>query len=296
MTDPPFIGPVEAPNLHVMSFNIRRRMRHLRPGSPDRWDRRRAFVKRLLESERPTLLGMQEALPDQAGFVRHALGEGYRSIGYGRNADRRGEGCPLFYEAERLTLLRWKQTALSDTPDRPGSMTWGNRVPRIMLDATFLDRSTGLEFRVINTHLDHWSRRSRVRAAEVVRGAVAASSVPTLVTGDFNTGAGSLPWVAITAGGTLEDSWDTASERLGEGWGTFPNYREPGLDRKRIDWILATPSITVLRAGTNVARVGGGWPSDHAPVQAVVAISACRTHVGREAAEPERRPTTTGET
>lgn len=272
MTDPPLIGPVTAPQLQVMSFNIRRRMPRLMPGSPDRWNRRRRLVQRLLEAELPTLLGVQEALPDQANFVRHALGDRYRSIGYGRNADRRGEGCPVFYDAHRVLLLDWSQTALSDTPHEPGSTTWGNRVPRVLIDATFRDRSTGVEFRMLNTHFDHRSRLSRVRSAELVRATVAKLSLPTIVTGDFNTSVGSLPFAAITAAGNLVDTWETATERLSDAWGTFPDYRPPRLDRKRIDWILVTPAVSVRSTGINVTRFNDRWPSDHAPVQALVTL------------------------
>ena len=48
MTDAPLIGPVAAPDLHVMTYNIRRRMRGSRPGGPDRWATRRSLVRRIL--------------------------------------------------------------------------------------------------------------------------------------------------------------------------------------------------------------------------------------------------------
>ncbi|MES2092574.1 MAG: endonuclease/exonuclease/phosphatase family protein [Actinomycetota bacterium] len=272
MTDIPLLGPVAAPQLHVMSFNIRRRMPRRLPGSPDRWSRRRPLISRLLEAEVPTILGVQEALPDQAGFVRHALGERYRSVGFGRNANQRGEGCPLFYDAERLRLLHWEQTALSDTPSVAGSTTWGNKVPRVLVDATFLDRATGHEFRALNTHFDHRSRLARMNSATLVRTLVASGPLPTIVTGDFNTSVDSLPYEAIIAENTLVDTWDVAVERVTDAWGTFPDYRRPRLDRKRIDWILTTPGISVSRTGINVARFDGGWPSDHAPVQAIITL------------------------
>ena len=272
MTDIPLLGPVTAPELQVMSFNIRRRMPRLLPGNPDRWVKRRPLVARLLESEAPTIIGVQEALPDQAAFLRHVLGNRYRSVGYGRNADRGGEGCPLFYDGRRLAMLQWKQTALSDTPDASGSSTWGNKVPRVLLEAVFRDRETGLEFRVLNTHFDHRSRNARIHSATLVRAIVATSPLPALVTGDFNTSVGSLPYQAITTGGTLVDTWDVAAEHVSEAWGTFPDYRPPRLDRKRIDWILATSGISVSRTGVNVARFDGAWPSDHAPVQAIVTL------------------------
>ncbi|QNE48418.1 endonuclease/exonuclease/phosphatase family protein [Glaciihabitans sp. INWT7] len=255
-----------------MTFNIRRRMPRLLPGNPDRWVKRRPLVARLLESEAPTIIGVQEALPDQAGFLRHALGRSYRPIGFGRNADKRGEGCPLFYDAHRLQLLQWEQTALSDTPAAPGSTTWGNKVPRVLVDAIFRDRETDLELRVMNTHFDHRSRNARIHSASLVRALVADDSLPTVLTGDFNTSVGSLPFEEITHGGTLVDTWAVAVERVTDAWGTFPDYKPPRLDHKRIDWILATAGIRVAKTGVNVTRFDGSWPSDHAPVQAIISL------------------------
>jgi len=253
-----------------MTYNIRRRMTRLMPRSPDRWDRRRVLIRRLLQAEQPVILGVQEALPDQAGFVRHALGESYRSIGYGRNANKRGEGCPIFYDRDRVELLSWRQTALSDTPLVPGSTSWGNTTPRIVVAATFRERESGDEFRAINTHFDQFSRRSRMRSVHEILRLVGESPLPTVVTGDFNTDDQSLPHQLFAGSGIIRDTWDTAQLRLTESWGSFANYGPPKLERKRIDWILATPTVSVLRVGINVTRYDGKWPSDHAPVQAVV--------------------------
>ena len=270
MTDSALIGPVVAPDLHVMTYNIRRRLPHLNPRSPDRWVHRQPLLRRLLRVEQPALLGVQEALFDQAGFVRHALGEHYRSIGYGREANKGGEGCPIFYDSRRLRVLGWQQSALSDTPEAPGSTSWGNRVPRLVIGATFRDLATGTEFQAVNTHLDHRSRTSRLRSADKLRRIVSASPLPTIMTGDFNTDADTDPYDALTGHGLLLDTWDTTEERLTEVWETFLNYRPPRHQHKRIDWILVSPGITVRKAAINVTRYEGGWPSDHAAVQAVV--------------------------
>ncbi|WP_010204689.1 endonuclease/exonuclease/phosphatase family protein [Salinibacterium sp. PAMC 21357] len=267
------IGPVEAPALQVMSYNIRRRGPELLPRSPDLWRRRRPLIKRLLAAEQPALLGVQEALFTQARFVRQALGEHYRSIGYGREKNTGGEGCPIFYDSRRLQVIEWRQTALSDTPNIPGSTSWGNRTPRIVVEAIFLDLATGIQFQAINTHLDHRSRTSRLRSADALRSIVQATPHPTIMTGDFNTDAATDPYDQLTGNGLLVDTWDTAAERVTQVWGTFPNYGPPKHNRKRIDWVLATPSVTALQAAINVTRYERGWPSDHAPVQAVVRLA-----------------------
>ena len=257
------IGPVDAPGLHVMSYNIRRRLPKLLP-------RNQPLMRRLLTAEQPSLIGVQEALFTQKEFVLRALGEHYRALGHGREKNTGGEGCPIFYDSRRLEMVEWRQSALSDTPTVAGSVSWGNRTPRVVVEATFRDLATGIHFQAVNTHLDHRSRTSRLRSAEALRNIVQATPHPTIMTGDFNTDADTHPYAELTGNGLLLDTWNTAEERLTQGWGTFPNYGPPKRNRKRIDWILATPGVIAESAGINVTRYEGGWPSDHAPVQAVV--------------------------
>ena len=141
MTDAALIGAVTPPDLHVMTYNIRRRLPHVMPGSPDRWNTRRPLVRRILAAEQPTILGVQEALADQVDDLADALGSRYRWIGYGRNPSGRGERCPIFYDAERLELTHWRQLALSSTPEVAGSRSWGNLVRRVVVEAEFTDRA-----------------------------------------------------------------------------------------------------------------------------------------------------------
>lgn len=270
MVDSPLIGPVDEPALHVMTYNIRRRMPRAAPRSPDRWTKRAHALRHVLSREQPTVLGVQEALPDQTEFVARSLGSHYRGIGDGRDADGTGEECPVFFDTRRLELLQWRQVALSDTPRVRGSRSWGNRIPRMLVWALFTDLATGIQFRVLNTHFDHQSRRSRVRSAELVRQLVDASAGPAIVTGDFNTSVGTTPYSELVLGGTLRDAWRTAGMQLTPAWGTYPNYRPPARDRKRIDWILANSSVDVRSVGINPVGLGAVAGSDHLPVQAVV--------------------------
>lgn len=271
MTDA-LIGPVEPPELHVMTYNIRRRLDRRGRRRADRWTHRRPLVQSLVRAERPTLLGVQEVRPDQALALQEALGTRYRSVGRGRNRGGRGEGNPLFFDGERLELLDWTQEALADRPDEAGSRGWGNLVPRALVTATFRDRATADELFVVNTHFDHLSDRARRRSAQAVRGRIAAQERPAIAMGDLNTGERTPAIEELFRDGVLTDAWAEASHRLTAEWGTFANYREPRVGAARIDWIAVTRQFDVLRAGINPARIDGWWPSDHLPVQAVVRV------------------------
>lgn len=263
------IGPTPAPGLHVMSYNIRRRFTKYLPGSPDRWDARAPLIAELLRDERPALLGAQEAMHSQAVAVSRALGPEYHRIGFGRNADGHGEGCPTFYDTTRLRLEEWRQVALSPTPEKPGSRGFGNMIPRIAVVADFTDTSTGGPLRHINAHLDHISKPSRMASIELLLRVAAETDSPTVVTGDMNTGIASAPHHAATDSGALIEAWSASSVRLTPEWGTYSNYKAPSRGR-RIDWMLVSPGVEVDRIGINTRRFDGRAPSDHEALQAVL--------------------------
>jgi endonuclease/exonuclease/phosphatase family metal-dependent hydrolase len=266
------IGPTPPPDLQVMTYNIRRRMTGPLVRPADRWREREPRMQRLLRAERPSLLGTQEVMPSQLSTLTTALGPSYRVLGHGRDRNGQGEGCPILFDADRLELLAWEQLALSDDPAARGSRSWGNLVPRVAVHAEFRDRATSARFVAINTHFDHLSRASRVRAAEFLRRRVADQSLPAVVTGDLNADDDSPALGELFDDDQLVDAWETASERSSPRWGTFPNYGSVRWAAKRIDWIAVTPDIEVRNVGINARRFDGRWPSDHLPVQAVLRI------------------------
>jgi endonuclease/exonuclease/phosphatase family metal-dependent hydrolase len=266
------MGAASAPDLHVMSFNIRRAMDGPLVRPADRWRRRSPAVTALLGSEAPTVVGLQEVRPRALGVIRDALGPRYRSLGRGRGTHGDGEGTPILYDTSRLTLRAWSQQALSDTPTTPGSRGWGNLIPRILVAAEFTDEATGRPLLVVNTHLDHLSRASRVRSAHAILELTSRSTSPVVAMGDLNTGDGSAAVRALIAGG-LVDSWDAAESRLSPEWGTCPGYRPARAGGHRIDRILVAPGIRVREAAVNDRSFDGIRPSDHLPVQALLTMS-----------------------
>src|SRR4051794_35225693 len=160
----PVIGPVSAPRLHLMTLNIRRRMA-VPLSDADRWGRRRPLLGRLLALERPSVLGVQESLPDQSADLVAALGPRYAVTGTGRDADGGGERCEIHIDTERLRFVDVSTRWLSDRPNVPGSRSYGNALPRVVVQAELEDVQLGGRFHVLVTHFDHLSRRSRRESA-----------------------------------------------------------------------------------------------------------------------------------
>jgi endonuclease/exonuclease/phosphatase family metal-dependent hydrolase len=290
------VGAVPAPDLHVMTYNIRRRLPAL-PHSPDRWDTRKQLLRTLLEAEQPTLLGAQEALADQVDFVGGILGAHYRWVGTGRQADGSDESNPIFYDTRRLDLTGWRQWALSETPEMPGSRSWGNMVRRVVVSADFTDIATNARLLAFNTHFDHLSWRSRLRSASFLldRIRLARAAEPdaaVVVTGDFNANADSAVYRRLTEDGVLRDTWTTAARQLSPQWGTISHYKRRRPGGARIDFVLVGPGVQVQSVGINAVRFDGRAASDHEPVQAVLRLfpepesGAAATVVGPGEATP----------
>ncbi|PRX46153.1 endonuclease/exonuclease/phosphatase family metal-dependent hydrolase [Prauserella shujinwangii] len=266
------IGRAPGDTLHVISFNIRYDA-GAAPGSADSWTDRRPVLAEFLETERPTVLGVQEALYHQVKQVAADLPPYTDWIGLGREGGGRGEFMAVYFDITRVEPLDFDHFWLSDTPSVIGSRSWGNTVVRMVTWVRFRDRRTGKEFVHVNTHFDHRSENSRVRSAELVRDRIAGfdPALPVVLTGDFNTPAPGSESFRVLTGGGLRDTW-TEGRQLTPAWGTFPNYRDPVEGGTRIDWVLVNPGVSVLASAINPFRVDGRYPSDHLPVQALVRL------------------------
>lgn len=250
--------------IRVMSLNIRY-------PSPDdganRWPLRRALAIRTIAAADPDVIGMQEMFREQGRDVVDAL-PGFSCVGTGRRGGRDDEHMGLFWRRDRLTLVRWGQFWLSDTPDVPGSISWGNVFPRMVTWGEFSRPADGSRFNVFNTHFPYRAEdgAAREKAAQLLVERIGdlSAKLPVVLTGDFNDVPGSAPHAILTAG--LSDAWTAAVRRSGPE-GTYNGFGGDG-DR-RIDWVL-TRGFRVDEARTILRREGGVFPSDHWPVLAVL--------------------------
>lgn len=262
-------GPTDGAELGVMSFNLR----YASTRTPHPWAGRRPLVAELLRREQPAILGTQEGLAGQLRDLDAAL-PGYARVGQGRKGGDRDEFVAVFFDTRRVTPLAHGDFWLSDTPAVPGSRSWGNSLPRMATWVRFRDRRTGTEFAIVNTHLDNASETARVRGAELVRDTVDGfdPGLPVILTGDFNAPAErSTAYRTLLAAG-LTDTWTAAFTRLTPRYATYHGYGPPVLDGDRIDWILTRGAVTVPAAGINTFARDGESPSDHFPVQALLAL------------------------
>ncbi|MEF3304125.1 endonuclease/exonuclease/phosphatase family protein [Paenibacillus sp. GYB003] len=254
--------------LKVMSFNLRTAA--AKDDHP--WAKRLSVAKALIQSEKPDLLGTQEGIRSQLTDLESAL-PGYKWIGEGRDRGGQGEYMAIFYNEARLKPLRQRHFWLSDTPDVPGSKSWGNSYPRMATWVLFEDRTTGHRFYAVNTHLDHQSEAARQLGAGLIARSIGefGEDAPVLLTGDFNAAVGSGPYRILTAEGKLKDAVRDAAAKVNENVGTFHGYKGGG-SGQTIDWILYRGDVRVARSEVVTFSEGGQFPSDHYPVTAEIAF------------------------
>lgn len=252
-----------APALTVMSLNIRM------PSDGDGanlWEKRRDLTFTTIRAADPDLIGTQELFQRQGDDVVKALPQ-YSWLGTDRYGGHKDEHMGIFYRRDRLKIVEQGQFWLSDTPEVPGSITWGHPLPRMVNWATFETRE-GRRFRFYNTHFPYRDEDddARTRGAQLLADRIAAGpkDLPVIVTGDFNTTADKPAHAVLTK--TLADAWLGGAPRQGPDV-TFHGFTGKG-DR-RIDWIL-TRGVTVERVATIDTHRGEVYPSDHYPVVARV--------------------------
>jgi endonuclease/exonuclease/phosphatase family metal-dependent hydrolase len=269
----PATTPTEpAAGLCVVTYNLR----FASPTGPNAWPIRRPLVVEAIRRLDPDVMGTQEGLYQQLRELASDLPD-YDWIGLGRDGGSRGEFMAVFYRRSRLEPMAFDHFWLSDTPDRIGSATWGNRNRRMVTWVQFLDRTTGQRFYFWNTHLDHEVQAAREKGAALIRERVASlkDGLPVVLVGDFNAAAGGNPaYDILTRDGFFTDTWLVAGEREGENLGTFNGFEKVPVGGPRIDWILVRGRAEVARVRIDAWQKEGRFPSDHFPVAAWLRLVA----------------------
>jgi endonuclease/exonuclease/phosphatase family metal-dependent hydrolase len=260
--------------VEVLSFNIRYGTAN---DGANAWPYREHLVYHVIRRQQSDFVGLQEALRFQIDAIREALPE-YDEVGVGRDDGKEaGEYAAILYKPDRWRADDGGTLWLSDTPDVPGSMTWGNEITRIVTWARFVEKESGRAVWIFNTHFDHVSQPSRERSAELLASRIAARSSddPVIVTGDFNAGEANpailyLKNTTQRSPVTLVDTFRVVhpeARAVGTGGG-FEGLR----DGPKIDYIFVEPDAKVRQARIIRDQSDGRYPSDHFPVYAEIAL------------------------
>lgn len=260
--------------VHVTSFNIRY---GTADDGGDAWPHRKELVYGVIRGQDSDFVGLQEALRFQIDAIRESVPD-YDEVGVGRDDGKEaGEYSAILYKSDRWRAEDSGTLWLSDTPDVPGSMTWGNEITRIATWARFVEIETGRAVWLFNTHFDHVSQPSREKSAQLLASRIAqrGSDDPVIVTGDFNAGEANpailyLKNATKRSPVTLVDTFRVLhpdEQPVGTGGG-FEGLR----DGPKIDYVFAEPDAKVGKAGIVRDHRNGRYPSDHFPVYAEITL------------------------
>ena len=148
-------------SLIVMTFNIRY---GTASDGENAWPKRKQLVIDRIRQSKADIVGLQEVLRFQIDELIAAMPE-YSFVGVGRDDGKSGgEHAAILYRHATLELGPDGIVAthgdfwLSDTPETPGSKSWGNNITRVCTWARLREKSTGQSLFFVNTHLDHESQ------------------------------------------------------------------------------------------------------------------------------------------
>ena len=264
----------------VMTFNIRA---NNILDSLDSWHFRKQRVFDIFTSHSPDIIGLQEPLYSQLQQIQQALPQ-YSYYAAGRSDGMQsGESCPIFYRKDRFTLLDSGTFWFSETPDVPGTMDWGNIVPRICSWVHLLERGQNTSFYVYNLHLDSFSQNSRQKSVRLLARQVAErkTKAPFIVTGDFNMALHNPAMMYL-----LKVGYETPYPKMADAWlSVYPDQYETSTCRMfggrllgpQIDHIQTCEDARALEVTIDSRKVNGRYASDHFPVIAKILLtSSCQ--------------------
>lgn len=250
----------------VCTFNMRAPV----DPPPNDWAQRKGRFAQIIVDNQCAVIGLQEAVPNTVDELMGELNS--RTTGNTSYclAPFGGVDNAIAFHCN-MALIATKEWALSDTPDKIGSNTWGLAYARTLI---YVKLTLNANIRGMNstfiymyaTHLDIDMAKlgqqtdfiiARMKDSYAHDGRV-------VVVGDFNAGEHSI---AITKFNELgfEDTLPASVQPRG----TFNGFSSYGPDK--IDYVLATPCANATNAAIVRTLVDGHFPSDHAMVMADVA-------------------------
>ena len=210
--------------IKVTTFNIRNSNAD---DGINSWTNRKELILDFINQQTPTIIGLQEVLPDQLNYLKKNLAD-YDFVNAGRlDGRKQGESNPIFYKTKHYRLLQKDTFWLSKTPQIPGSKSWNAACPRIVTWLKLENKKTGNSFFVFNTHFDHFSQKARENSASLLIHQIKriAANEPFIVLGDFNCTTNSQSY------SILKKKWNRLPrlmpiiEKSGENW-EFTAYGE----------------------------------------------------------------------
>ncbi|MCB9325098.1 MAG: endonuclease/exonuclease/phosphatase family protein [Lewinellaceae bacterium] len=239
--------------------------------TPNNWDQRKTAMVRMLRHYDPVIFGIQEGLIHQVTYLDSCLTD-YTFIGVGRDdGAQKGEFSAIFYDTTQFEVLETSTFWLSETPDVV-SIGWDAAMERICTYGLFLNKMSGQQFWVFNTHFDHMGEVARANSASLILTKIRkinAAHLPVALMGDFNSMPEDRPVQALKNG--LADAKTITEQPFYGPVGTFSGFTDEVMLR-RIDYIFTQKFKVLSYVHIDDRRDDNLFISDHLPVLATLEI------------------------
>ena len=259
-----------AQRIIVGTYNIRMQTT---ADSGNLWVNRAPMVSALVRFHQFDIFGTQEGFRNQLTDITRALPE-FSFYGVGRDDGKeKGEHSAIFFKKDRFQLLNKGDFWLSETPDQPSKGWDGKCCNRICSWVQLEDKQTGKRFYVFNAHFDHEGKVARAESSKLILQRIQniAGAEPVVLTGDFNTGQQSEPYMNIVNSGIIADAFRKTNFPYANN-GTFNGFGRRIGTTEIIDHIFVTDHFLVSRWGILTDSYLGKYPSDHFPVLAEISF------------------------
>lgn len=256
-----------AQDLKVMTYNIRLSLESDKENS---WTNRKDDALALMNYYHPDYFGVQEAVPQQMVDIKTSLKD-YDYVGVGRDDGKnQGEYSAIFYDKNKLEVLKSGTFWLSETPDKP-SKGWDAAYNRICTYALFKLKKGGKKFYAFNVHFDHVGNLARVNSSKLILEKIKELNpvnLPLTLTGDFNLTEDSEPIKIISQ--SLDDTHYYSKKPHYGPKGTFQAFDVNVPAKDRIDYIFVKGFEVESNRTINDRRENLLYPSDHFPILAEI--------------------------
>lgn len=249
-------------SLQFMSYNIKYATEE---DGENSWSKRKDYLKDLILSYNPDILGVQEARQSQLQFLEEQL-ENFSYFGTGREGGEKGLFNAIFYRKELFEVSEQATFWLSKTPLEP-STGWDAAYKRICTYGFLKQTITGEKCWVFNTHFDHQGKQAVKESAKLIIKQIVAVNTgndPVILMGDFNLEPEDLPVRYLAK--ILNDSRKISGKVTPGPEETFNAYEFDEEPIGRFDYIFVNEKVEVLNYAVLTESNEEKYPSDHFPV------------------------------
>ena len=233
------------------------------------WDCRKELMTDFIHHKEFDIICMQEVAKSQQKYIDSTLQE-YVCIGDRPQVVKGEEYLPIYFKRELFECLESQTFWLSETPDSSGIKGWDGKHPRRATWVKLKHKSSGTDFVILNTHLDHAGKYARQKGMELIKLRLKTISeiLPVVICGDMNClSSSSVYYSALNDEFMMYDAYHVAKKRRGATYSYHGFGKRSVEKRNMIDYIFVTKQFKVNEIEIPFEENEKGfYLSDHCPI------------------------------